>query len=200
MHLRHSLALGATLATLALATVAAAPVLAHEQRQVAGYSFEVGFIDEPVYVGQRTGLELIVTKDEQGVEGLEQTLKAQVTKDGKSMDLVLASPEGEAGTYHGIFIPTEAGPYTFHLSGTVDGQAVDESFTSSATGFDEVQEAAAGQFPVQLPTQADVAAQAQKGADASTQATIGIVVGAIGIVLAIVALGVALASRRKPAA
>ena len=199
MHIRRMVALGATFAALASLAIAVTPVLAHEQRAIAGYAMEVGFIDEPVFVGQRTGLEMIVTKDDKGIEGLEATLKAQVVKDGRTMDLTLASPEGEAGTYHGVFVPTVAGPYTFHVTGTIEGQAVDESFTSSPTGFDEVQNVSAGQFPVQFPSEADVAAQAQKGADAASQVTIALVLGGIGIVVGVVALGVALASRRKAA-
>jgi hypothetical protein len=199
VHPRRLVALGATVAALATLAIAAIPVFAHEQRDVAGYSMEVGFIDEPVFVGQRTGLEMIVTKDEKGIEGLESTLKAQVVKDGKTMDLSLSSPEGEPGTYHGVFVPTVAGAYTFHITGTIEGQAVDESFTSSPTGFDEVQNVSAGQFPIQLPSEADVAAQAQKGADAASQVTIALVLGGIGIALGVVALGVALASRRRAA-
>ncbi len=199
MHARRPLAVAAGLAVVALATLAVVPALAHEEQEMAGYTIEVGFIDEPVFVGQRTGLELVVAKDDVGVEGLESTLKAQVVKDDASMDLVLASLEGEPGTYHGTFIPTVAGPYTFHISGTIEDQAIDKSFTSSPGGFDEVQEVSAGQFPVQLPSQADLAAQAQKGADAAGQATIALIVAAIGVVVAIVALGLALAARRRPA-
>lgn len=53
-------------------------VLAHEERDVAGYTFEVGFIDEPVFVGQKSGFEFLVHKDDTPVEGLESSLNAVV--------------------------------------------------------------------------------------------------------------------------
>jgi len=52
---------GALLIALALASLAALPALAHEQRTVAGYELEVGFLNEPVYVGDKSGLDLRVS-------------------------------------------------------------------------------------------------------------------------------------------
>ena len=99
-----------------------------------------------------------------------------------------------------MFIPTAAGKYTFHLTGTIEGTAIDESFTSSPDGFNEVQEAASGQFPVTLPTAAELSAEAKKGADAASQVTIALALGGAGLVVGLLALGVALAGRRRPAA
>ena len=185
----------ATLLTFSLAS----SVLAHEERTVGGYALAVGFIAEPVYVGERSGLEIHVTKDEKPVEGLETTLKAQVIFASQQRDLTLAAREGEPGWYESVFIPTAAGKYTFHLTGTIVGQAVDESFTSSPTGFNEVQEAATGQFPNVLATTTEVAADARKGADAAGQLPLAIGLGAAGAVLGLVALAVSLAGRRRPA-
>ena len=87
---------GDSILTLSLA----APVLAHEERTVGGYDLEVGFIAEPVYVGERSGLEIHVTKDDKPVEGLETTLKAQVVFGSQQRDLTLVGPRGRtrAGT------------------------------------------------------------------------------------------------------
>ena len=49
--------------------------------------------------------------------------------------------EGEFGTlgdYRAWFIPTSAGQYTFHFTGKIDGQSVDETFTSGPKTFDDV--------------------------------------------------------------
>ena len=54
---------------------------------------------------------------------------------------------------------------------------MDESFTSSPTGFSEVQEVAAGQFPVQFPSQAELVDLAKKGSDAAGQVTIALALG-----------------------
>ena len=185
----------ATLLTFGLAS----SVLAHEERKVGAYDMEVGFIAEPVYVGERSGLEIHVTKDDKAVEGLETTLKAQVVFGTQQRDLTLAAREEDPGWYESVFIPTAAGKYTFHLTGTIEGQTVDESFTSSPTGFNEVQEAATGQFPNVLPTTTEIGADARKGADAAGQLPLAIGLGAAGAVLGLVALAVSLAGRRRPA-
>ncbi len=173
------------------------PVLAHEERDVGDYSWEVGLIDEPVYVGQSSGLEFHVTKADQPVSGLDATLKAEVIYGEAKRDLPLVEREEDPGWYQSVFIPTAAGKYTFHIFGTIEGNAVDESFTSSPDGFNEVQEAASGQFPVTLPTAAELSAEAKKGADAASQVTIALILGGTGLVVGLLALGVALASRRR---
>ncbi len=195
--------LGVGIAAISVATFLtfslASTVLAHEERKVGAYDVEVGFIAEPVYVGERSGLEIHVTKDDKAVEGLETTLKAQVIFGTQQRDLTLAAREEDPGWYESVFIPTAAGKYTFHLTGTIEGQTVDESFTSSPTGFNEVQEAATGQFPNVLVTTTELAANAQKGADAAGQLPLAIGLGAAGAVLGLVALAVSLAGRRRPA-
>lgn len=184
---------------LLLLLLTAAPALAHEGREIAGYEVEIGFIDEPVYVGGRSGVEIFVNKDEKPVEGLEQSLKAAVVVGEATRDLPLSTREGEPGAYESVFIPTVAGPYTFHLTGTIEGNPVDESFTSSPQGFNEVQEATALQFPVQLATTAELQAAAAKGQDAANLVMPALVIGIIALVVGLVAVGLVLASRRKPA-
>jgi hypothetical protein len=173
------------------------PALAHEERMVGDYTFEVGLINEPVYVGQSSGLEFHVTKAGQPVTGLASTLKAEVIYGPAKRDLPLVERESEPGWYQSVFIPTAAGKYTFHFLGTVEGAAIEESFTSSPDGFNEVQEAASGQFPATLPTAAELSAEAKRGADAASQVTIALVLGAAGLIVGLLGLGVALASRRR---
>jgi hypothetical protein len=188
----------AIIAASFLGLLASGLVSAHEERDVAGYSFEVGLIDEPVYVGDKSGLEFFVHKGDAPVEGLEKTLKAEVIYRSQRRDLPVEAREDDPGAYRSEFIPTAAGPYTFHLSGTVEGEAVDESFTSSLTGFNEVQEVSAGQFPVQFPAQAELVADAQAGKDASGRVTLAIALGAAGLAIGLVGVGLALAGRRRP--
>lgn len=186
--------LGATSALL-LPGIAAA----HEERDVAGTSMEVGFIDEPVFVGNRSGLEILVSTGETPVEGLETTLKATVTAQGQTRDLPISPRFGQTGTYQSYFIPTAAGQYSFHITGSISGTAVDETFTSGPSTFGDVEDSAAGQFPVALPAPADLAAQAKRGSDAAGQGTIAIALGALGLITGLAALGLTLARRRPRA-
>jgi len=184
---------------LLLLLLLAVPVAAHEARDIAGTEVEVGFIGEPVFVGGRSGLEVLAMKGGTPVEGLEQSLTAEVIVGAQKRNLPLAPIEGEPGAYESVFIPTIAGPYTFHLSGTIEGTAVDETFTSSPTGFNEVQEATALQFPVALATEAELMASAKKGEDAAGMVVPALVLGVLGLVVGLVALGLAVANRRTPA-
>ncbi|HEY3524250.1 MAG TPA: hypothetical protein VGK63_11155 [Candidatus Limnocylindrales bacterium] len=185
-------------AVAATAALTAPSAFAHEERDVGGYKLEVGFIDEPVFVGERSGLEVFVHKGDQPVAGLEQTLKAQAAYGSSTLDLPLSADEDDPSHYESVFIPTAAGPYTFHLTGSIEGNPIDERFTSSPTGFDEVHDLASGEFPDQLPSIVDVAAQAQKGEDAAGLVPVAIGIGIVGVVVGLVSLGVALAGRRRP--
>jgi hypothetical protein len=188
----------AIVGALGLTLLLAAPALAHEARTINGFDFEVGLMNEPVFVGDKSGLEFFVNKDDQPVTGLEKTVTAQVSYNGQTRDLPINARDGADGAYESAFIPTAAGKYTFHVKGTLpDGSAFDETFTSSPTGFGEVQEVAAGQFPVKLPSQAELAAQAQKGSDAAGQVTIALALGGLGVLLGLAALGVAIAGRSR---
>jgi hypothetical protein len=180
-----------------LLALVAVPAEAHESRTVGDYTLVVGLIGEPVYVGERSGLELQVSRGGAPVAGLERTLVTEVRYGSVAKTLML-EPAVEGGTgYTAAFIPTAAGKYTFRLSGTIDGNAVDESFTSSPTGFDEVRETASGQFPVILPTVAELAAESKRGADAAALVPIALGIGVAGLVVGLVGLGVGLAGRRR---
>jgi hypothetical protein len=171
-------------------------VAAHEEREIGDYSVEVGFLNEPVYAGEESGLDLHVTRGEEPVEGLESTLQAQVTFGGQTRDLEISRAFGDPGGYRSVFFPTAAGQYTFRIFGDIEGTAVDESFTSGPDTFGDVQDATAGQFPVQYPATADIARDAQAGANAATLALVGVVLGGIALLAALVALGVTVARRR----
>ena len=190
----HRIGRAAVLAA-ALLTLSAGIALAHEEREVGDYTFVVGFIDEPVFTGQKSGLEFFVSRGEEPVEGLEETLQAEVTFGSQTRDLEISPRFGEAGAYESVFFPTAAGPYTFRIYGEVEGSTIDESFTSSAEGFGEVEELAGGQFPVQFPATADVVRDAEAGAAAATQSTIALVLAVAALLAALVALGLTLARR-----
>lgn len=201
MHTRIGRAALALIVATSLAVISAGTTLAHEQREVGDYTVTVGFIDEPVYIGSRSGLELRVTRtaDEQPVEGLETSLAATVTQGDATRDLVLSPRFGQPGWYQSFFIPTVAGAYSFHVTGEIEGTAVDETFSTGPDTFGEPQALAAAQFPVQFPGQAELVDDAERGAEAAGQVTIALILGGLGLVAGLAALGLSLGARRRQA-
>jgi len=184
--------LGAVLTML----VSVGTTIAHEDREVGDITLAVGFLDEPVYVGNKSGLDLRVTHDGEPVEGLEEALQAEVIFEGETRDLEISPAFGEPGAYRSVFFPTAAGPYTFHIFGEVDGEPIDESFTSGEESFSEVQDVTGGQFPVVLPAAGDTARDAEAGAAAAGTATLALVIGGAALVAGLIAIGLTLARRR----
>jgi hypothetical protein len=190
--IRRATLFGALLAMVLGVGIAAA----HEQRDIGDYTFTVGFLEEPVFTGQKSGLDVRVARGDEPVEGLEETLQATVTFGDQTRDLELSPAFGEPGAYRSVFFPTAAGPYTFHITGDVEGTPIDESFSSGPETFGEVADVTGGQFPVQFPPTADIARDAETGAGAATTSTIALVLGAGGLLVGLVALGLTLARRR----
>ena len=114
----------------------------------------------------------------------------------QTRDLEISAVFGQPGAYRSVFFPTAAGPYTFRITGTLDGEPIDESFTSGPDTFSEVRDVTAGQFPVAFPATADIVRDAEAGAAAATTATIALVLGGAGLVAGLVALGLSIARRR----
>jgi len=175
--------------------VGAGAALAHESRDVGEYTFVVGFLDEPVYAGLKSGLELRITAGEAPVDGAQETLEAEVTFGDQTRALEISPSFGEPGAYRSVFFPTAAGSYTFRIFGEIEGTAIDESFTSGPDTFGDVLDTAGGQFPVVYPATADLARDAEAGAGAATMATIALGLGAAGLLAGLVALGITLGRR-----
>jgi hypothetical protein len=200
------------------------PAFAHEERTVGAYHFVVGWGDEPAYAGSKNSVQLILaTKAGKPVTNLGDSLKVEVIFGQQQMELPFEpafDPEegfGTLGDYRAWLIPTAPGTYTFHLFGAIGKQKVDERFTSGPTTFDDIADPAEVEFPTKVPTGTELAgrldreiprmtaavasarSEAEDKADsARTLAIIGIVVGAVGLVLAVVALiGWRAAARRS---
>jgi hypothetical protein len=113
---------------------------------------------------------------------------------------------GTPGDYRAWLTPTRPGGYTFHLTGNVRGQKIDETFTSSKTTFNDVEDVASIAFPAKDPSTGQLATRldrevprletavqdAESRADtAQTLALLGLGVGAVGLLAAAGALIVA---------
>jgi len=205
------------LAGLLLTFTSARPASAHEERKVGKYMLAVGWGDEPAYAGTKNSVQMFLhdAKTDNPIVDLGDTVKVDVTQGAASatddtqkltMSMEPDFEVGEFGTpgdYRAFFIPTTAGAYTFHLTGSIKGQKVDEKFTSSPTTFDEVQDPAQVEFPAKDPTTGQLSTRVDREtqrlnqalADSRQQARnqagtarliaiVGVVVGVLGLAAA----------------
>lgn len=204
-----ALACAAIIGLLVVGTLAPATVSAHESRDLLNgkYQAVVRFLTEPTYQGQVNGLDLTITskfeQTEEGankpIEGLEKTLKAQVLKDGRTLDLALQSRFGMPGKYAAYFQPTASGQYQFRVYGEIDGERLDEHFESGPGRFGDVQSLTPLQFPAAVPqVPADLQARLDAAESAAGNAR---AIGIVGLGVDLLGLGVGVASfLRRPTA
>jgi hypothetical protein len=208
---------GALMLTMLL--MLAGPAAAHEEREVGPYAMVVGFGQEPAYAGQPNSVILLLSRGGRPVTDLTDTLSVTVGFGDQSKDLSVepffeVGEFGTPGDYRAWFIPTRAGSYSFHFTGTIHGTKVDETFTSGPKTFDEVVNPSEEEFPVQDPTNGEladridreiprlessisdvkaaadrvVASAADDASSARNLALIGVVLGALGLIAAIAAI------------
>ena len=211
---------------LAIAVLLLLPGIAsaHAERSVGPFDLEIGFLGEPAYVGVPNAVFLDLSKGGEPVTDLGDALTVTVGFGDQTSDPFVFEPLEEPGQYQAPFVPSQAGAYTFTLSGTLEGVAFDLSLTSGPKTFDEVQDLAGATFPpVEAPTNADLASRIQQESDRTAKAVtaattagteaqaaassaqdaadsaktigiIGVVVGAIGLIFGIVAF---MATRKR---
>ena len=217
-----------SLGALALATtvlLVASPAFAHTEKDAGPYKLLFGWRDEPAYTGSLNAVQLFVhdtsgkALDDLGTKGLTVVVSTGSGATAKSSSpLALTSafdPDSGLGT-HGEFdsplLPTGPGTYTFHITGDINGTAVDVSAASSDTTFADVTDPTAIEFPAQAQTVPQLSsaittlqgrvASAQSAAasaksSASSSKTVAIVAIIVAIVLGLVAI---LAGRGRKAA
>lgn len=125
----------------------AARAEAHEKRSAGGYDYVVGFVNEPAFSGQMNGVDLRVSKGGEPVEGLEKTLLAIVSKDGKERQFDFRKKYKEPGRYAAYFLPSAAGDYAFRIQGKIGELDVDETFKSADGKFGGVTDSTEVSFP-----------------------------------------------------
>ena len=215
---KRTATVAAVLAVL-LVPLLAVPALAHGEHKVANYNVEVGFGTEPAYAGVTNSVQLIITNNGQPVTDAKGLKVAVSTGDAEAKPFPLepywGDDFGQKGDYRAFFIPTAPGAYTFKVTGTLGGKKVDQSYTSGKDGFDEVTDPAEVQYPAPEPTGSQLTTRLDREtarinaaldaereqvdgqvADARRLATIGLVVGTLGL-LAAVGMGVVALRRRS---
>jgi hypothetical protein len=190
------------LACAAIVMIGAAPALAHGHRGQGDMEFTVGWAIEPALVGQPNAVQLELVHDGAPVAGAEKTLKVTVSIGSESTDpLQLDTVFDSPGEYRADVIPTVIGGYTFHFTGTVDGEKVDQTFVSPKDGFDEVEGTSDIAFPKKAPTNTELAEKLasvqREAADANTAAVRARFIGFVGVLIAIAGIGLGFFSRRR---
>jgi hypothetical protein len=141
-----------TLVAFALALTFATPMIAgaHERQLIniggTDYLFVVGSIGEPIVVDDKTGVELRIkiadpkaptdsaAQGAKPVEGLEQTLKVEISAGEKKKIFDLAPAYKDPGVYKAVFFPTIETALAYRLIGTINNIPVDLSFVCGAEG------------------------------------------------------------------
>ena len=200
--------LAAVLLSAPVLVLSASPAAAHEHRHIAGgkYEFVVGWGSEPTYAGFLNTVSLAI-KDAGGkpVTDTADTLKVDVASGGQKVTMPLKASDEDPGSYSAALVPTRPGNYTFTFNGTVHGDAINETFTSSDKTFDNVDDAADISFPAKDPSTGELAARLDKEvprlttADkkAKDDASSARVFGIVGIALGAVALAAGVARSRR---
>jgi len=196
--------------------------LAHEHRAVGNYEFVVGWLNEPALAYEPNGLSLRITlfangvpaeeseeaeAEGQPVEGLEETLEAEIIAGGgaQTRALTLEPAFNDPGHYESVIIPTVPGDYTFRVFGDLEGQEIDESFVSGPETFSVIEDVGELQFPEELPSNAELQTEVDAlgngdSSSASSSDDTARILGIIGIIVGVIGLGaggLAVASRRS---
>jgi hypothetical protein len=112
------------------------------------YLFVVGSVNEPVFVDDKSGVELFaywpnasdpVNSQANGtrpIEGLEKMLKVEISAGDKKKELEFEPAFMDPGHYEAPFFPTIETTYNYTLFGDINGTAFNATWTCSPAGGD----------------------------------------------------------------
>jgi hypothetical protein len=202
--------------TAGLTVAGAAPGSAHELRTAGPLRFVVGWGDEPAYTGFKNSVQVTITEANDGapVTDVVDSLKVEVIKGSDTMSAPLVANFrvggfGTPGDYRAWLTPTRPGAYTFRITGTIRGQTVNESFSSSSTTFNDVEDVSTIQFPAKDPTAGQLATRIDREVprlesalrEAEDQASGARLVALVGLAVGLAGLfagaGALIAARRR---
>lgn len=173
-------------AALLLALTYFGTALAHERVEVGDYVLIVGWLNEPVIVGERNAMLVQVTLNDEPVTGLEISLDAEVLYAGRVFQSNLLLGD-EPGTYLVELFPTVRGQYELRLTGTLGDEEIDLIVEP-----EPVLPGAVLQFPEAEPDsrelQSEIEALQGQLSTAYALAAVGIGLGAVGLILSIVTM------------
>lgn len=123
---------------------------AHERQVVnvggTDYLFTVGSLNEPIVVGDKTGIDLrIVIPDPKDIGnssatnskpviGLEKTLKIENISGRVKKEFPLTATWGKVGNYQTVFYPSNSDTISYRIFGTINEKKIDLLFTCDKSG------------------------------------------------------------------
>ncbi len=137
------------------------------------------------------------------VTGLASDLKVEISHLPTAVSRVLSLTElvDDPGHYVAEFVPTAPGDYRVRFFGSIEGNAIDQTFDSGPDTYDTVIASDAIQFPVVLESNREIQNATRGALDAvqdletdlkatSSDASTGMIIGIIGIVFGTIAIGI----------
>jgi hypothetical protein len=179
--------------------VLAGGAAAHVTRSVGGVTVSYGWGVEPPVAGAVNFVELEL----ENVRGRpirdSGSLVVQVVY-GDERTTLAFDPDESPGAFAAPIVPTQPGVYTFHLTGTVAGAAIDLRTTCSEHTFDCVVSPDALAFPGAVPSGSALAQRIARvdarADDAATTRRIAYVALAVAAIALAVAVAMAMGRRR----
>jgi hypothetical protein len=135
---------------VALVSIFSQSSFAHERfvYQIADkpYIVVIGSQNEPIYNGDKSGIDLKVkladpedignfrSENALPVEGLADSLQAQVLVAGEVHEVELKAAYGKSGEYYATFYPQTVEAFSYRIYGKIDGVSFDQSYTCQSAG------------------------------------------------------------------
>ena len=191
-----------------------AAAFAHERRTAGTVQMTVGWLNEPAYSGFLNAVQLRLADDAGPITDVgADALKVEVSFGGqKTGPLAMAPAFGSPGEYRAPLVPDRPGAYTFRFVGTVKGQPLDQSFTSSDKTFDSPKDTADVQFPAKDPSTGELASRVERiepridqvrtdaesaADDAKRAATRATVLAVVGLIAGVAGVAFGVTARRR---
>lgn len=213
MRVRSARLAAAALGSALLVGPVASRAYAHETRPAGPARMTVGWVNEPTYVGFLNAVQVRLADDSGPITDVGDGLKVEVTfGDQKIGPLALAPAFESPGEYRAPLVPSRPGTYTFRFVGTVKGQQIDLSFTSSETTFDSPKDTADIEFPVKDPSRGQLASRVDRIEprldqvrtavesdvdDAKSAASRATALAVVGMVVGVAGIAVGVTARRR---
>jgi hypothetical protein len=175
-------------------------VSAHEARRVGPLTIEIGWIDEPPLAGFENGIEVGIERGGAALRTADLQVQVIFGPQGSanaSQPLPLQPVFDAPGEFTTFAIPTRPGTYSFRLTGTAGGVAIDESFTSGPNTFDDVRSSGGFEVPVADPSRGELAERLERLDARVGEAGGGVMPLAFSVLAAVIAMAALVVALRR---